>query len=163
VRQACTVAGPYGRFFTRKSRTTPLLFLAGGSGLSSPRSMIHDHFTEGCDLPITLVYGARTLNELYYHDEFVALADKHTNFTYVPVLSEGSWEGETGFVHEAATRRFDNDFRGQTAYLCGPPLMIDACISALIQGRLFERDIFLERFISAADAQQVRSPFFKKL
>lgn len=163
VGDAVIVAGPYGRFFVRKSRTTPLLFLAGGSGLSSPRAMIHDLLAEGCEKPITLVYGARTRAELYYHDEFVALAEAHASFAYLPTLSEGSWDGASGFVHEAAARRFDNDFRGHTAYLCGPPLMIDACISALIQGRLFERDIFLERFLSAADAQQVRSPFFKKL
>lgn len=157
-----TVSGPYGRFFVRKSRETPLLFLAGGSGLSSPRSMILDLLDEGCELPITLVYGARNRDELYYHDAFVKLAAEHANFTYVPALSEGEWDGETGFVHEVAARHFNNDFRGHTAYLCGPPMMIDACISGLIQGRLFERDIFLEKFISAADAQQARSPFFKK-
>lgn len=157
-----TVSGPYGRFFVRKSRATPLLFLAGGSGLSSPRSMILDLLAEGSAQPMTLVYGARTREELYYHDEFVALADANDTFTYVPVLSEGTWDGEQGFVDEAAARHFDNDFRGHTAYLCGPPMMIDACISGLIQGRLFEKDIFLEKFISAADAQQVRSPFFKK-
>ena len=48
-------------------------------------------------------------------------------------------------------------------YLCGPPLMIDACITTLMQGRLFERDIYTEKFISAADAQQARSPLFKKI
>ena len=52
---------------------------------------------------------------------------------------------------------FGNDFRGHKAYLCGPPLMIDACITTLMQGRLFEKDIFTEKFLSAADAQQVRS------
>lgn len=156
------VSGPYGRFFVRKSRRTPLLFLAGGSGLSSPRSMILDLLTEGCTAPITLVYGARTSAELYYHDELLALAAEHPGFTYVPTLSEQEWDGETGHVHEAAIRHFGNDFRGQVAYICGPPLMIDACISALMQGRLFERDIYVEKFISAADAQQVRSPFFKK-
>ena len=57
----------------------------------------------------------------------------------------------------------DNDFRGHKAYLCGPPLMIDACITTLMQGRLFERDIYTEKFISAADAQQVRSPLFKAI
>lgn len=157
------LSGPYGRFFVRKSRKGPLLFLAGGSGLSSPRSMILDLLAEGSDQPITLVYGARNRSELYYHEEFEALAAKHGNFTYIPVLSDSQgWGGSVGFVHEAAREAFQNDFRGHTAYLCGPPAMIDACITTLMQGRLFERDIFLEKFISAADAQQVRSPFFKK-
>lgn len=160
------LSGPYGRFFLRASRRTPMLFLAGGSGLSSPRSIILDLIARRETLPITLVYGARTRAELYYHDEFVALAERHAQFSYLPALSdepEGSaWAGARGFVHDVARARFANDFRGQTAYLCGPPMMIDACISTLMQGRLFEHDIFVEKFISAADAQQVRSPFFKK-
>lgn len=161
------VSGPYGRFFVRKSADSPSLFMAGGSGLSSPRSMILDLLAQGSALPITLVYGQRSRAELYYHEEFLRLAGQHPNFTYVPALShepEGSdWTGFRGFVHEAAKAHFDNDFRGHKAYLCGPPLMIDACITTLMQGRLFEKDIFTEKFLSAADAQQVRSPLFRKL
>lgn len=161
------LSGPYGRFFVRKSADLPHLFLAGGSGLSSPRSMILDLLGEGCTQPITLVYGARSQDELYYHDDFVALAAQHPNFTYVPALSsvadDSDWSGYRGFVHDAAKAHFDNDFRGHRAYLCGPPVMIDACITTLMQGRLFERDIFTEKFFSAADAQQARSPLFKKI
>lgn len=161
------LTGPYGRFFVRKSANVPMLFMAGGSGLSSPRSMILDLLAEGCELPITLVYGQRTMAELYYHEEFLALAERHPNFDYVPALSdepEGSdWPGFRGFVHQAAINHFGNDFRGRKAYLCGPPLMIESCIAALMQGRLFERDIYTEKFLSAADAQQVRSPLFKAL
>ena len=161
------LSGPYGRFFVRKSAALPHLFLAGGSGLSSPRSMILDLLDENCKQPITLVYGARSLDELYYHEGFVALAAQHPNFTYVPALSnvanDSSWNGFRGFVHDAAKAHFDNDFRGHKAYLCGPPVMIDACITTLMQGRLFERDIYTEKFFSAADAQQVRSPLFKKI
>jgi phenol hydroxylase P5 protein len=161
------IAGPYGRFFVRKSTNVPPIFLAGGSGLSSPKSMILDLLEEGCELPITLVYGARSRDELYYHEEFEQLAAKHANFSYVPVLSnepDGSgWTGKRGFVHEAAKQHFDNDFRDHKAYLCGPPVMIDACITTLMQGRLFERDIYTEKFFSAADAQQVRSPLFKNI
>ena len=160
-------SGPYGRFFVKKSADMPMIFMAGGSGLSSPRSMIVELLEEGCEHPITLVYGQRTREELYYHDEFLALAEKYPNFTYIPALSDagedGEWEGEVGFVHEAAQRAFDGDFSGNKAYLCGPPLMIDACINTLMQGRLFERDIYTEKFISAADAQQVRSPLFKNI
>ena len=159
--------GPYGNFFVRQSAKLPLIFMAGGSGLSSPRSMILDFMENGFDRPITLVYGQRTLSELYYHDEFVALAERYENFRYVPALSheaaDSDWSGYRGFVHEAANHCFGGDFRGHQAYLCGPPLMIDSSITVLMQGRLFEKDIYFEKFISAADAQQVRSPLFRKL
>jgi phenol hydroxylase P5 protein len=162
------LSGPYGRFFVRKSAATASLFLAGGSGLSSPKSMILDLLAEGSALPITLVYGARNRAELYDHELFVDLSARHAHFSYVPALSDepqsSGWTGFRGFVHEAAKAHFDNDFRGVKAYLCGPPIMIDACITTLMQGRLFERDIYTEKFLSAADAaQQMRSPLFKRI
>lgn len=162
------LSGPYGRFFVKKSANVPLIFMAGGSGLSSPKSMIEELLNEGCQLPMTLVYGQRSRAELYYDDEFRELAAKHANFTYVPALSsepDGSdWSGARGFVHEAAKAHFANDFRGHKAYLCGPPAMIEACISTLMQGRLFERDIYTEKFFSAADAsQQLKSPLFRNI
>jgi phenol hydroxylase P5 protein len=162
-----TLSGPYGRFFVRKSANSPLLFMAGGSGLSSPRSMILELLAAGFSESVTLVYGQRVEQELYYHQEFMALAEQYAQFHYVPALSDASadssWSGFSGFVHEAAKAHFDNDFRGHQAYLCGPPPMIDACITTLMQGRLFEKDIFTEKFLSAADAQQVTSPLFKKI
>ena len=164
------LAGPYGRFFVRHSAELPMLFMAGGSGLSSPRSMILDLLDGGCALPITLVYGQRSIEELYYDAEFRALAAKHPNFTYVAALSteaEGfDWTGSRGFVHDAAKAHFGASFAGQQAYLCGPPPMVEACIGTLMQGRLFERDIFTEKFLSAADAADVgraRSPLFKRV
>ena len=165
------LSGPYGRFFVRASAHMPMIFMAGGSGLSSPRSMILDLLQSGCTEPITLVYGQRTAAELYYDEDFRELSRRHGNFTYVPALSEAASESNGasdataahGFVHEAAKAHFDNRFAGHKAYLCGPPAMIDACITTLMQGRLFESDIYHEKFISAADAQQLRSPLFKKV
>ncbi|WP_085318268.1 NADH:ubiquinone reductase (Na(+)-transporting) subunit F [Derxia lacustris] len=162
------LTGPYGRFFVRRSAARPMLFIAGGSGLSSPRSMILDLLADGCSEHLTLVYGARSRDELYYHAEFEALAARHANFSYVPALSDAGadagWTGARGFAHEVARARFDNDFRGLKAYLCGPPAMIEACIATLMQGRLFERDIHTEKFLSAADAAgAARSPLFRSL
>jgi phenol hydroxylase P5 protein len=167
VGERLRLAGPYGRFFVRKSARRPMVFMAGGSGLSSPRSMILDLLEGGCTQPVTLVYGQRSRDELYYDAEFRALAGKHANFSYVPALSsegEGSdWAGARGFVHDAAKAHFGVSFAGQQAYLCGPPPMVEACIATLMQGRLFERDIFTEKFLSAADAQGARSPLFKRV
>lgn len=164
---ALRISGPYGRFFVRQSAAMPMIFMAGGSGLSSPRSMILDLLANGSTPPITLVYGQRTRAELYYHDEFTALAAHHPGFTYVPALSDepahSDWAGARGFVHEAAKAHFAQGFAGHKAYLCGPPPMVEACIGTLMQGRLFERDIYTEKFLSAADAGQARSPLFKRV
>ncbi|WP_422097380.1 NADH:ubiquinone reductase (Na(+)-transporting) subunit F [Variovorax sp.] len=167
--QRLRFTAPNGRFFVRKSARLPMIFVAGGSGLSSPKSMVLDLLAEGCTLPITLIQGARNAEELYYRELFEQLADAHPNFTYVPVLSdlpEGSdWAGARGYAHEALKAHFANDFRGHKAYLCGPPPMTEACIATLMQGRLFERDIYTEKFFTAADAASAapRSPLFKAL
>ncbi len=165
VGDSLRISGPYGRFFVRNSLNAPMLFMAGGSGLSSPRSMILDLLSNGCTLPITLVYGQRNHAELYYDDEFKELATKHTNFSYLPALSNDAsgFDGTKGFVHEAAQERFKGDFSGHKAYLCGPPAMIEACLSTLMQGRLYERDIYAEKFITAADAAKPRSALFKRV
>ena len=162
-------SGPLGRFFVRTSDPQPLIFMAGGSGLSSPRSMILDLLGQGETRDITLVYGARNRSELYYHEDFLALAAAQANFHYLPALNEPTeacaWGGFKGFVHQAASAHFSNDFRGHRAYLCGPPPMIEACIRTLMQGRLFERDIFTEKFITSADGASAlaRSPLFRSI
>ena len=161
-------SGPYGRFVVRKSRGGPLLFLAGGTGVSSPRSMILDLLEEGYSEPIVLVHGVRAEADLYGREDFEALAKAHPNFRYVPALSneleDSGWTGERGFVHDAAKRLTGGVFEGMTAYLCGPPPMIEACIGALMQGRLFEKHIFTEKFFTAQDAgSKPKSPLFKRL
>ena len=169
VGDAVRCSGPFGRFFIRHSAPEPLLFLAGGSGLSSPKSMILELLERGDVRAVMLVYGARCRSELYYAELFETLAAHHAHFTYVPVLSEpatdDAWTGEIGWVHEVAARLFNGRFDGHKAYLCGPPAMIEACVRTLMQGRLFERDIYMEKFLTAADAAQglARSPLFRRL
>lgn len=164
-----TFSGPYGDFFIRKSAPEPIILIAGGSGLSSPKSMLLDLLESGDERPITLFHGVRAVRDLYFRDMFDKLAIDHSKFTYYPVLSQmepgDEWSGDTGFVHEAAERHFDGRFEGHKAYLCGPPPMIDAAITSLMKGRLFEKHIFMERFLNAADGsgKSGKSPLFKRI
>ncbi len=168
VGQRLRLTAPLGRFFVRRSKPGPMIFMAGGSGLSSPKSMIDSLLADGEQRPITLIHGARTQAELYYAGHFMALAAQHPNFCYLPALSAGDDDTDTsvaqGFVHEVAERHFEGRYAGHQAYLCGPPAMIDACISTLMRGRLFEDSIFMENFFTAADAGTPprRSALFKK-
>jgi phenol hydroxylase P5 protein len=169
VGQTLKFSGPLGRFFTRHSDPNAVIFIAGGSGLSSPKSMILELLENGDSRQITLFQGARNSSELYYQELFEELTQQYPQFRYFPVLSDepeaSDWQGERGFVHEAAIRIYDNDFRNHKAYLCGPPPMIEAAIRGLMRGRLFERDIHIEKFLSAADAanQATRSPLFRNI
>ncbi|WP_338743877.1 phenol 2-monooxygenase domain-containing protein [Pseudomonas sp. KK18] len=169
VGDAVELSGPYGQFFVRTSQPGDLIFIAGGSGLSSPQSMILTLLQAGDTRQIVLFQGARNRAELYNRELFEALARDHASFTYVPALSQAvedpEWTGFKGFVHDAAKQHFDGRFSANKAYLCGPPPMIDAAVTCLMQGRLFERDIFMERFYSAADGGDTsqRSALFKRI
>ncbi|MGY2402202.1 2Fe-2S iron-sulfur cluster-binding protein [Pseudomonas sp. SDO5271_S396] len=163
------VSGPYGQFFVRTSQPGNLIFIAGGSGLSSPQSMILDLLRSGDKRRILLFQGARNRAELYNCELFQALERDYPHFSYVPALSQvdddTEWSGFRGYVHDAARQHFEGRFTDHKAYLCGPPVMIDSAITCLMQGRLFERDIFMERFFSAADgaAPSSRSALFKRI
>lgn len=169
VGDSLAVSGPYGQFFVRKSDSKDVILIAGGSGLSSPQAMLLDMLADGDSRQIYLFQGARNVSELYNREMFEALQQQHANFHYIPALNAPEagdhWQGFTGFVHDAVKARFNGKFEGHKAYLCGPPPMIDAAISTLMQGRLFERDIHMERFFSAADtsAEQSRSALFKRI
>ena len=161
-------SAPYGHFFTRKSKNKPMIFIAGGTGVSSPKSMIEELLADGYSKKITLLHGVRSKEDLYYQEYFEELAAKHESFSYIPALSEkkddDDWQGETGFINDVALGHFDGNFAGQQAYLCGPPVMIEACIRSLMKGRLFEKDIYCEKFLSKADAAgDKKSPLFKRI
>lgn len=163
------LSGPYGQFFVRKSDDQDMIFIAGGSGLSSPQSMIRDLLESGDTRTLYLFQGARDVAELYNRELFESWVKQYPNFRYIPALNEpraeDQWTGFTGFVHQAVDDYFEHRCSGHKAYLCGPPLMIDAAISTLMQSRLFERDIHTERFLSAADgaAGESRSALFKHI
>ncbi len=165
---ALSFSAPYGHFFIRKSQNKPMIFIAGGTGLSSPKSMIDELLNAGCSQDITLFHGVCAKADLYYQDYFLEMEKTYKNFKYIPALSnknEGEeWHGEEGYIHEAAERYFGGSFAGHQAYLCGPPPMIEASIKALMKGRLFENDIYCEKFLSQADGEiGKRSPLFKRI
>lgn len=163
------LSGPYGQFFVRKSDEKDVVFIAGGSGLSSPLSMITDLLQAGDTRQIYLFQGARNLAELYKRAALEALSEQYSNFHYIPALNDSleadQWQGFCGFVHEAAKSHFGGRLAGHKAYLCGPPPMIDAALTMLMQGRVFEADIHMEKFLTAADGATAdsRSALFKRI
>jgi Na+-transporting NADH:ubiquinone oxidoreductase subunit F len=133
-----TLTGPYGEFLV-KDTEKEMCFLGGGAGMAPLRSQIlHELETEGAKRKITFWYGARSLQELFYYDEFKALEAKHENFTFYVSLSdpqpEDDWNGLTGYIHNCAYEQYLSKHKDPTEieyYLCGPPMMIDAVVNML--------------------------------
>ena len=161
-------SGPYGHFFVRHSHKRPVLLLAGGSGLSALRSMLFELAERREVDRVFLFHGARSFEELHCREELEALASDWPGLTYVPTICgevPSDWTGELGRVDEVLPRHFPDGFAGHTAYVCGPPPMIEACIRTMMQGRLFEEHIYTEKFLTAAnaDAAGAKSPLFKRI
>jgi len=127
------MSGPYGEFFA-KDTDREMCYIGGGAGMAPMRSHLFDLLvTKKSKRPITFWYGARSRREMFYDDEFKALAEKCPNFSYHVALSEpmpeDEWTGFTGFIHKAVLENYLNDHEDPQEieyYLCGPPPMISA-------------------------------------
>ncbi len=128
-----SVSGPFGNFFARESGREMIL-VGGGAGMAPLRAHILDQLKRlGSKRKISFWYGARSLRELFYADQFDRLQQEHDNFRWVVALSdprpEDEWRGETGFIHEVLFERYLEDHPAPEDcdyYLCGPPMMIKA-------------------------------------
>ncbi|MGB6974638.1 MAG: FAD-dependent oxidoreductase [Terracidiphilus sp.] len=106
VHETIQVYGPNG-FFTLREPLTDSIFVATGTGIAPIRGFMQWLFPDnGADRSqgreIWLVYGTRHETELYYREEFEALAAAHPNFHYLPTLSRASenWTGLRGYVQD---------------------------------------------------------------
>jgi Na+-transporting NADH:ubiquinone oxidoreductase subunit F len=126
-------SGPYGEFFARET-DNEMLFIGGGAGMAPMRSHIYDQLKRlHSKRRISFWYGARSLREAFYIEEFDGLAAQHGRFTWHLALSEplpeDNWSGPVGFIHEVLYEDYLKDHPAPEDceyYLCGPPLMIAA-------------------------------------
>jgi Na+-transporting NADH:ubiquinone oxidoreductase subunit F len=132
------VSGPYGEFFI-KNTGNEMIYIGGGAGMAPLRSHIFHLFnTVKTDRKVSYWYGARSLKEVFYEDEFRSIEKKFPNFRFNLALSEplpeDNWSGYTGFIHKVL---LDNYLGKHEApedveyYLCGPPMMNSAVLRTL--------------------------------
>ena len=133
-----TISGPFGEFFA-KDTPAEMIYVGGGAGMAPMRSHIFDQFRRvNTNRRVSFWYGARSLREAFYVDDFDAIASEHSNFKWHLALSEplpeDEWAGKTGFIHQVL---YDNYLKDHPApedveyYLCGPPMMLKACMDML--------------------------------
>ena len=128
-----TISGPYGEFFAKETERE-MLYVGGGAGMAPMRSHIFDLLkTKRTNRKISFWYGARSMREMFYDDEFKALEKEFPNFSYHVALSdpleEDNWDGPTGFIHQVVLEHYLKDHEAPEDieyYMCGPPMMVDA-------------------------------------
>jgi Na+-transporting NADH:ubiquinone oxidoreductase subunit F len=131
-----------------------MVFVGGGAGMAPLRSLILDQIIGiGTRRPISFWYGARSRRELFYVDQFEALAKAHPNFRWMVALSEpmpdDEWSGPTGFIHEVLYTHLLKDHPEPEEceyYLCGPPMMIKALVRMLDDLGVPQENILFDDF-----------------
>jgi Na+-transporting NADH:ubiquinone oxidoreductase subunit F len=148
-----TVSGPYGEFFARDT-DKEMCFIGGGAGMAPMRSHIFDQLLRlNTKRKMTFWYGARSLREAFYVDEFDKLAAEHPNFTWHLALSEplpeDHWNGATGFIHRVLLDNYLKDHQAPEDieyYMCGPGVMNKAVIEMLLNLGVERENILLDDF-----------------
>jgi Na+-transporting NADH:ubiquinone oxidoreductase subunit F len=148
-----SISGPYGEFFARET-TNEMIFVGGGSGMAPMRSHIFDQLKRlHSKRKISYWYGARSLGEVFYAEDFDRLAQEHDNFRWVIGLSsplpEDNWTGPVGFIHQILYDQYLKDHPAPEDceyYLCGPPVMIDAVVNMLINLGVDSKNILFDKF-----------------
>ncbi|MEM1180346.1 MAG: NADH:ubiquinone reductase (Na(+)-transporting) subunit F [Acidobacteriota bacterium] len=128
------ISGPYGEFFAKKTQAE-MVFIGGGAGMAPMRSHIFEQFrTLKTDRKVTFWYGARSLREAFYSEEFDEIAEEFDNFEWHLALSdpqpEDNWDGKVGFIHQVLLDSYLSKHSAPEDleyYICGPPLMLEAC------------------------------------
>ena len=140
------IEGPLGSAFLREKHSGPILGIAGGSGLAPVKAVAETALAKGMGQPIRIYFGARSEHDLYLLHRFAALTERHTNLSFVPVLSEDSGAGfRSGYVSDVVAADL-GDLDGWKAYLAGPPAMVDAAGPVLLQHGLRAADIHADVF-----------------
>ena len=132
------VSGPYGEFFAKET-DNEMVFIGGGAGMAPMRSHIFDQLIRlKSTRKMSFWYGARSLKEIFYDEEFDKLQADNENFNWHLALSEpqpeDNWEGLTGFIHQVLHDEYLSKHPAPEDceyYLCGPPMMNTAVIKML--------------------------------
>lgn len=148
-----TVFGPFGEFFA-KDTDAEMVFVGGGAGMAPMRSHIFDQLKRlKSTRKMSYWYGARSLREMFYQDEYDMLANENDNFDWHVALSdpqpEDDWDGLTGFIHNVLYDEYLKDHPAPEDceyYMCGPPMMTAAVIKMLKDLGVEDENILLDDF-----------------
>jgi Na+-transporting NADH:ubiquinone oxidoreductase subunit F len=147
------VYGPFGEFFA-KDTDAEMVFIGGGAGMAPMRSHLFDQLKRlNSKRKISFWYGARSLREMFYAEEYDQLAAENDNFEWHVALSdpqpEDNWDGLTGFIHNVLFEQYLKDHPAPEDceyYMCGPPMMNEACKNMLDSLGVEPEDVMLDDF-----------------
>ena len=123
------------------------VMIATGTGIAPFRSMLFDYLGNGGTDDITLYWGLRHEEAVYWLDELTDLSLKYPNFRFVLTLSKPSptWQGAKGRVTDHVVQE-ESHLSGSDFYLCGNQEMIKDMESQLMHHQVPADQIYKELY-----------------
>jgi len=131
------VRGPIGGYFAWNAAAGgPLFLVAGGSGIVPLMSMLRHHARSGSDVPVRLLYSARSWDYVIFRDELARLA-LHPQVKTAFSLTRDAPEGWAGY-----RRRIDRVMLEEAGwppaarphvFVCGPTALVEVAATALVE------------------------------
>lgn len=142
-----TIVAPTGGALVPLSTTKRKVFIATGTGIAPFRAILLDAFSNHSQIPMTLYWGLRYQEDVYWKNDFDLLAQNRDTFTWHLVLSKppSDWQGLTGHVTEHVME-LEKDFSDSEYYLCGNKAMIEEVRTKLLGKNVPKEQIKSELF-----------------
>jgi ferredoxin-NADP reductase len=145
------IDGPGGSFVLHRKSEKPAVFLAGGIGITPFLSIIRQAGNDQSPHHMYLFYSNRRPEDAAFLDLLSEATKRNPNFHLIATMTEmdkshREWKGETGSINKDMLTKHLPSLQGSIYYLAGPPAMIGAMRSMLIEAGVDEDDIRTEEF-----------------
>jgi len=153
------ISGPFGEFLLPKDdpKDIEYIFVGGGAGMAPLRSHIMHLFkTLKTDRKVKFFYGARSLQEAFYLEDFAEIEREFPNFEFRlaldrpdPAADAAGVKYTAGFVHNVMNETYlkDHDAPEDIKYfMCGPPMMVNCVVNLLDSLGVAPENILFDNF-----------------
>jgi len=139
------IEGPYGVFGQQVESERQVLLVAGGIGITPLRCLFERYARNG--RKVTLLYSAKTEDDLVLKSELDLISKQFADVNVVYVCETAKSKGViAGRITPELIKKHVPDLPGRRAFICGPPVMMNAIEKQLVKSGLPKEKIFSERF-----------------
>jgi ferredoxin-NADP reductase len=142
------VEPPKGKFSLPEDPSRPLVFIAGGIGITVFRSMLRYIREERLPYRVTLIYSNRDRESTAFLDELRELEQALPDFRLILTMTQDpGWEGETRKVDGQFVEEYlAEDLNHYTFLVAGPPAMAEGVQKALQEAGVQDENLIAERY-----------------
>jgi len=136
------VKGPLGHFMLDEQTDNEHWFIGAGTGITPLHSLIKEHLPNFPSKKFCLLIGYKNVQDLLFHEEFLKMKARYENFSYIPIISRGAWDGKIGHVQDY----LGEDLQNKTFYICGLKDLVLETAGLLLNRGVEPKNIKFERY-----------------